>query len=166
MAGAFGVALGVVALLPSLPSELFGGIAPIDKTVRIEPANVAVIDGDTLILKSDAVRLRAVRAPARGVLCRDTAGAVFDCGAAAARVLADLVRDEVLTCQLSARDSQGFMQADCLAGGRDVNRAIVAAGWARVQADKAPPPVDLFSDEQAARLARRGIWADPSAATL
>jgi endonuclease YncB( thermonuclease family) len=158
------VTIGVVALVFSLPSNLFGGVAPVDGTIRVDANAVAVVDGETLVLNNDVVRLRGVAAPARGVMCGGADGAAFDCGAAAARALAALVRDAALTCRLAGRDSRGFVQADCLAAGTNINQAIVAAGWARVQAaDNAAPA--FSADEQQARAARRGIWADPDAAS-
>ena len=52
-------------------------------------------------------------------------------------------------------DRLGRPYAICRAGGTELNRAVVAAGWAR--ADQAQP--ELKQAEAAARAGRLGVWA-------
>jgi endonuclease YncB( thermonuclease family) len=97
------------------------------------------------------VRLNGVAAPTRRDVCRGGA----DCGGAAARALAGLVRDRRVECRVSGHDELGRPFAVCAAGDTDLSRAIVASGWARAQAG-APALADL---ELRARRQGTGLWA-------
>lgn len=125
---AAGVALtvGTVVMLTAkagLPSNLFGRAAVVPERVSAEPSATAVIDGETMRLAGQVVRLRGVDASERGVPCRGG----MDCGGAATTVLAQLVRERPVACRLAGQDR---LFAACDAGGADLNRAIVASGWA------------------------------------
>ena len=150
--GALGVA-GLVAA--ALSTGLFGRPAPGPRTVAAEAGQVAVVDGDTLRLSGEVVRLRGVDAPGRGDLCR---GGV-DCGGAASTALAGLVRDRRVECRLAGQDTLGRPYGVCDANGTDLSRAIVASGWARARAGE-PGLADL---ELRARRQRSGLWADAAA---
>ena len=145
--------VGGVALL-SMPSAPFGRVPAESVRLSVAPALVAVVDGETLRLDDRVVRLAGVAAPPRGRGCQAADGRRFDCGAAAAEGLARLVADRALTCTLAGRDRSGLQQATCTAGGAELNRAVIAAGWAR--AEHAPPA--LAAAEQEARAAGRGLW--------
>jgi len=116
---------------------------------------VAVVDGDTLVLAGQVVRLRGVDAPDRGDRCLGA----LDCGGAATAALAGLVRGRRVECAMTGTDPAGRPYADCAANGTDLSRAIVASGWARAQPN-APELADL---ELRARRQRTGLWADASA---
>ena len=119
--------------------------------VAAGPADVAVVDGETLRLNGVVVRLEGIAAPARGDRCRPG----IDCGDAASRSLAALVHDRTVRCDLQDTGG-GRPLGACFAGVDDLSRGAVARGWAR--ADRQ----DLRASEQQARDARLGLWAgDP-----
>lgn len=153
--GALLVVIAGGAVLVSLPTTPFGRV-PASGMLRAAGADVAVIDGATLRLDERVVHLRGVAAPARGQRCQAADGHGFDCGAAAADGLAGLVRDRKVACKLVGREAVGLAQATCAAGGIDLNRAIVADGFARAEGDHP----ELTEAEATARAARRGLWAD------
>lgn len=119
--------------------------------VNAPPAQVAVIDGGTLKLRDRVVLLQGVEPPSRGTACE----ASQDCGAAAANALAALVREAAVACRVTGTDELGRPYAICQASGTELNRAIVAAGWARAR-DGRP---ELRQAEDTARAARLGVWA-------
>jgi endonuclease YncB( thermonuclease family) len=145
IAAAAMAALGLSALgVPDVSGE-----AAADSSVISAPSrDVAVIDGETLSLRGTVVRLSDLTAPARGQAC----AAGPDCGGQAAAVLADLVRDRSVECHVSGHNRLGQLSGHCLAGGRDLNVALVGSGWAW-----AGSPV-LSAEEIGARARRRGIW--------
>lgn len=154
MAGIVGALIGAFVVLLGLPSDLFGRVPSPSGSISAEAPRVAVIDGDTLKLHDSIIRLQGVEAPPRGHSCRKVDGTGFDCGAAAASALADLVRGRTVVCHMSGRDSAGFTQGMCEAGETDLNRRLVAEGWARARAD-----VPAFSDEEhRAQSEQRGLW--------
>ncbi len=122
------------------------------------PAQVAVVDGGTLRLRDRVVLLRGIRPPPRGMACGPEDGSSQDCAAAATNALATMVRDASVACRVTGADGLGRPTAICLAGGTELNRAVVAAGWARV--DGAVP--ELRQAESAARAGRLGVWASGS----
>jgi endonuclease YncB( thermonuclease family) len=126
------------------------GPAPPGEDVSAPPTQVAVIDAGTLKLRDRVVLLQGVEPPSRGTAC----GTGNDCAVAAANALAALVREASVACRVTGADGLGRAYALCQAGGTELNRAVVAAGWAR--AGRGPP--DLHRAEDAARAARLGVW--------
>jgi endonuclease YncB( thermonuclease family) len=120
-----------------------------------QTSQVAVVDGGTLRLGDRVVRLLGVDPPMRGTTCKARDGSDVDCGAAATNALAALVWEMPVACVTRGHDGLGRPYGVCEAGGTDLNRAQVAAGWAR--ADDALPV--LKREEADARAASRGLWA-------
>ena len=138
-------------VMVGLSSDLFGRAQPLPDRILADPAQVAVVDGDTLRLDGRVIRLAGVQAPGRGDTCRGGT----DCGGAATSVLAGLVRDRRVECRLAGHDTMGRPYGDCDANGTDLSRAIVAAGWARAR-----PEIPALADlELRARRQGAGLWA-------
>ena len=145
-------AVGTAGLvMVGLSSDLFGRAQPGPDLVRANAADVAVVDGETLRLGSQVVRLSGIQAPGRGDAC----GGAADCGGAATSALAGLVRDHRVECRLSGHDHLGRPYGACDANGADLSHAIVAVGWARAL----PPDADLAGLETRARRQGAGQWA-------
>ncbi len=159
--GLIGAICGSGLMLFSSPAALFGRVPRLSGQLDADAPLVAVVDGQTLRLRENVVRLQGVVAPMRGQECQGPRGARFDCGAAASEALAGLVRGHSVACRLDGRDEAGFPQGHCEAGGVSLNHAVVAGGWAR--ADGHVP--DLAGEETAARARHLGIWRDGDTAT-
>src|SRR5262249_25526644 len=119
------------------------------------PAQVAVVDSGTLRLRDRVVLLRGLRPPPRGMACGPGQGSGEDCAAAATNALAAMVRDAAVARRVTGADGLGRPTPIWRAGGTELNRAVVAAGWARV--DDATP--ELRQAESAARAGRLGVWS-------
>lgn len=159
LAGLVGAVLGAGIVMLALPAALFGRVPALSGTIAAEPADVAVIDGQTIRLHTTVIRLLGIGAPPRGLRCEQAAPG-YDCGAAASTALAALVRGQPVTCHLNGRDARGFALGRCEARGVDLNQALIAAGWARARADAAAgamPPAFALAEQQA-RAAGRGLW--------
>lgn len=110
-----------------------------------------LVDGDSFRLGVHEVRLVGIDAPEGRQTCTRQ-GASWDCGEAARRELARLVVGAVISCSVEERDEHGRLLAVCRAGGRDLNREMVALGLAVAYG--------RYRDaEQEARGANRGLWA-------
>lgn len=140
---------GLVQFIASLSTQ--AQAAPQPRAALLTDRNVAVVDGETLRLSGQVVRLDGVAAPHRGEACRVAA----DCAGAAVLRLADLVRDQRVACTVHGQDGAGRAVARCQAGGTDISRAVVASGWALAAANQR----DLAAAEQSARSAHLGLWA-------
>jgi len=145
--------IGIVVMLAAVlrPANLLGS-ASHTQDWRALPAEVRVVDGETLLLGERVLRLYGVAAPARGQVC----GTLGDCGGMAANELSRLVRDRAVECRIKGQDRFGRAMGSCKAGGVDINTALVAAGWATVDEQAMP---SLTPIEAAARATERGMWA-------
>ena len=143
-----GVAVGAALVSVGLSGQLFGRMTADVRVISARASDVAVVDGDTLRLDGVVVRLTDVLAPARGQSC----SAGLDCGGEATATLAGMVRGRRVECRVSGHDQMGRPAARCDAEGRDVNVALVSAGWARAGG----PTTDAA--EADAKLHHRGLW--------
>jgi endonuclease YncB( thermonuclease family) len=89
-----------------------------------------VIDGDTIEIVGQRIRIMDIDAPERTQPCASADGANWPCGIVAADELAAMVQGKQVTCGLIGRPSGGLQLARCAAGGVDLANWIVAAGWA------------------------------------
>ena len=116
---------------------------------------VRVTDGDTLRIGDSRIRLHGIDAPERGQSCDGADGRRYRCGEEATAALTRLIGNARPDCVERDRDRYGRSVAVCSVAGRDLNRAMVAEGWALAYTRYAR---DYEGDEAAARRARRGVW--------
>lgn len=88
-----------------------------------------VIDGDTIEIGGQRIRLKGIDAPELSQTC-DRDGQKWACGKAAADQVRSMIGDASLSCVGHETDTFGRLVAICRIGEVDLNRAIVAAGWA------------------------------------
>lgn len=146
----------ILAAVPGLaPQSPPPAASPLPEgPLQADPTDIHVVDGETLRLQGQVVRLEGLQAPSRGETCADTAGQGFDCGVAAADRLAHLVANHALVCELHGQDVFRRPLAICEANGKILNAMLVSSGWALASSEN-------FSEAEArARQAGRGLWAD------
>lgn len=129
-------------------------IAPSVGALTLE-GQARVIDGDTLDVAGQRVRLFGIDAPERAQPC-DRNGQVWACGVWARAVLADRLQGTTVSCEVQDRDRYGRWVAICHVGGIDLGQALVTAGAARAYLRYSER---YAGDEIAATAAGRGIWA-------
>lgn len=93
-------------------------------------ASVTVLDGDTLKLNGQSVRLHGIDAPESGQLCKTKSGGNWACGKAATEHLQKLVRGKRVQCTHREYDQYGRSIGVCHANGVELNAAMVEAGLA------------------------------------
>ncbi|MEM1300608.1 MAG: thermonuclease family protein [Pseudomonadota bacterium] len=89
-----------------------------------------LVDGDTLEVGGQMVRLFGIDAPETRQTCTSFSGKSFACGTKATEALARLIGQSRVTCEGEERDSYDRLIGWCRAGGRDTNREMVRLGWA------------------------------------
>lgn len=116
--------------------------------------SLRVVDGDTLVLDGERIRLEGIDAPEKTQSCyRD--GIAYPCGLRAKEALERLVRGLEM-CQEIGRDRYGRVLGTCYAGGVNINAALVSSGWALAYRRYSTAYV---GEEEEARENRRGMWA-------
>lgn len=112
------------------------------------------IDGDTLEVQGQRIRLLGIDAPESGQACRDAQGTPYPCGERARMAMAQMIAGQQVSCTVERADRYGRGLAVCRAGGLDLNAEMVRRGAAVAYIDRR-----YQAQEQEARQARRGIWA-------
>ena len=112
-------------------------------------------DGDSLIVGEREVRLFGIDAPEWDQTCK-RAGRDWACGQDAAEALSKLVTGKDISCVAVDTDQYGRTVAQCTANGVEVNRVMVASGYAIAYRHYSTAYV---SAEESAKVNKRGIWA-------
>lgn len=125
------------------------------KPVHAEIAGAAtVIDGDTIAIGHDRIRLFGIDAPEKKQQCR-TADVTWPCGERASQALVSYAAGGLLVCKGEKRDRYGRLLAVCYSGTEDLNARMVREGWAL--AFRRYSSV-YTAEEDEARQARTGLW--------
>jgi endonuclease YncB( thermonuclease family) len=130
---------------------LFAVVAPASADVSGEPT---VIDGDTIVVAGEHVRLQGIDAPEMHQTCT-AYGQEWPCGRTAADWLKDRLRGQQVDCIGHARDRYGRLLAVCYSGGENLNEQLVREGWAL---DFRKYSTDYLQAESEAKRAGAGIW--------
>ncbi len=145
----------VVAALGSAVARLTGPLCPrLGAAGRLLWHVETVHDGDTITCldergRPQKIRLQGIDAPEHGQPYGD----------AARRALASKLAGGAVRVEGTARDQHGRLLGTLWIDDRDLNRELVAEGFAWVFGGFAPDE-DLLAVEAAARRQRRGLWAD------
>lgn len=129
-----------------------------DESVRPLVGRASVIDGDTIEIAGERIRINGIDAPEASQLCEDDQGQSYRCGAMSAGALEQLLAESrPLRCEFVERDQYGRFVGDCFRSDElGVAAAMVRAGmamdWPRYSGG-------AYADEQsAAEAAKAGIW--------
>lgn len=114
-----------------------------------------VIDGDTIIVAGEHVRLEGIDAPERDQTCQRD-GKAWACGSRATQALRGLIRDQEVSCRVIGRDAYGRALGACSAGQVNLNSAMVRSGFAL---DFRQYSSAYIPQEEAAKADRAGMWS-------
>ena len=114
-----------------------------------------VIDGDTLDISGQKIRLEGIDAPESAQTCGRAKGGTWACGRAAGEALAKLVERRRVTCRSEGVDRYDRMLGVCSVDGVEINAEMVRRGfaWAFVKYS-----TSYVAEEADARAAAVGIW--------
>ncbi len=115
-----------------------------------------VIDGDTVKILGERVRLLGIDAPEIDQHCKNAAGRKYACGRVSAMALSNIVQNNLVRCEGEKRDSYGRLLGVCYVGTLELNGWMVRNGYAL--------NYSLYSNryvfaEKEARAAKRGLWS-------
>lgn len=114
-----------------------------------------VIDGDTIEVAGQRIRLHGIDAPESGQAC-EVDGKAWQCGQAATRALSRAIGAHSVTCEERDRDRYKRIVAVCSVGNRDLGALMVSEGFALAYRRYS---TDYVKAEDTARKTQRGMWA-------
>jgi endonuclease YncB( thermonuclease family) len=132
----------LVFLLPCSAADLAG--------------QASVIDGDTIEIHGQRIKILGIDAPESGQSCKDRKGKVWRCGQVAAFQLAYYIGRSVVTCYDRGTDRYGRLIARCHSGDRDLSSMLVSSGLAVAYRRYS---MDYVDDEEAARDNGDFLWS-------
>lgn len=141
-------AAAAVAFLTLIPAHHAMAAQPLTGTA-------SVIDGDTIEIHGQRIRLLAIDAPESRQVCQLN-GKPWRCGQAAALALSDKIGRRSVRCDPQYRDRYKRVVAVCYSGGEDLAAWLVGQGMAVAYPRYGKQYVPA---EAAARRAGRGVWA-------
>ena len=116
----------------------------------------SVIDGDTIEIRYERIRLVTIDAPESRQTCLDAQGRTWRCGQQAALALSNLIARRPVSCRSEGTDRYARILGDCTVGDISLSAWLVENGWAIPYYDRNrrhDPAV------RRAEAARRGIWS-------
>lgn len=117
----------------------------------------SVIDGDTLEIHGQRIRLSGIDAPESDQLCRGDDSLQYRCGAKSANALDDHIAGRPVSCEGAGNDQYGRVVAVCSIEGEDVALWLVRNGfafdWPRYSKGR------YTAAQKEAERAGRGVWA-------
>ncbi|MGC2780503.1 MAG: thermonuclease family protein [Bradyrhizobium sp.] len=117
----------------------------------------SIVDGDTLDIHGERIRLWGIDAPESTQLCRGRDRRPYRCGALAANTLDAITRNKALRCIAVDGDRYGRIVARCAVGGTDLGQLMVSRGLAIEEPQYSHG--HYTADQFAARRASRGLWS-------
>ncbi len=115
----------------------------------------SVIDGDTIEIHGQRIRLHGIDAPEKGQPCFDASGKAYRCGQIAAMALDEFIGASPVSCRERDTDRYGRTVATCAVRGVDIEAWLVQNGHAFAYRRYSS---DYIGAEQEARNGKRGMW--------
>jgi endonuclease YncB( thermonuclease family) len=139
--------------------KLLLGIAIVLLPAMAQAADIAGVpkirEGDQILIGSSRIRLGGIDAPSVDQLCLNNTGERWTCGVAARDELIHHTDKKSWTCHVERTDRRGRNVARCEVDGEDIQKWLVASGWALAYTRVSH---DYEADEKTAREAKAGMW--------
>lgn len=140
-------------LLPLIVGALISSVAVAKSdTITGEPR---VIDGDTIEVSGQKIRIHGVDAPESRQTCQK-GGMEWLCGQEASKAMRAIVGRSKVACEAIDTDRYGRIVGRCVADGRDIGEALVSQGLALAYRRYSKDYVDAEAGAKASKL---GMWS-------
>ncbi len=113
-----------------------------------------VIDGDTIYIENNKIRLHAIDAPEIKQKCTKD-GKKWSCGKQSTSFLSGLIGNEKIKCVTNGKDKYSRYIGVCYKNKIDLNSQMVINGWAIAYRYYS---LDYIKEEQIAKSKSLGIW--------
>ena len=121
------------------------------KTIYGKPK---IIDGDTIHISNNKIRLHAIDAPEKKQTCLKN-GKKWSCGLESTRFLTDIIGKDKINCNVKSKDRYNRYIGVCYKDDVDLNSEMVINGWAIAYRYYS---LDYIEEEEIAKSKKVGIW--------
>jgi endonuclease YncB( thermonuclease family) len=116
-----------------------------------------VIDGDSIIINNQNIRLFGIDAPEYQQKCFDKNIIEYQCGLYSKKFLKKLISNNKVTCSYHKKDIYDRILGECQVSGFNINKKMIAAGWAILynfsQSSKEMQDLEISSKRES-----KGLW--------
>ena len=114
-----------------------------------------IIDGDTIHIKGDKIRLHAIDAPETNQKC--TKNKInWNCGIESTNFLKGIIGNKNISCATNGKDRYNRFIGVCYKDDLDLNSEMVLNGWAIAYRYYS---LDYIDEEKQAKYEKKGIWS-------
>ena len=113
-----------------------------------------VIDGDTIHIGNNKIRLHGIDAPEQKQTCT-IEGNEWNCGLDAMIFLSNLINKKSVSCKINDIDRYKRFVAICFIDNININQLMIISGWAIAYRYYSK---DFIKDEEIAKKNKLGIW--------
>ena len=113
-----------------------------------------IIDGDTIHIDNNKIRLHAIDAPETKQRCTKD-GKKWSCGLESTRFLRELIGNNRIKCDTNGQDRYNRYIGVCYINNIDINSEMVVHGWAIAYKYYS---LDYVKEEEIAKSKKVGIW--------
>ena len=115
---------------------------------------VKVIDGDTIHIENNKIRLHGIDAPEQKQTCTFEANE-WNCGQDATFFLSNLINRKSVNCRVNEIDQYKRLVAVCFIDNININQIMIISGWAIAYRYYSK---DFIKEEKIAKKNKAGIW--------
>ena len=114
-----------------------------------------VIDGDTIHIYKNKIRLHAIDAPETNQTCNKN-NKVWNCGIESTKFLKKLIGKNKIKCITTGKDQYNRFIGICYKNNLDLNSEMVLNGWAIAYRYYS---MDYVEEEEMAKQQKKGLWS-------
>jgi endonuclease YncB( thermonuclease family) len=122
--------MGKVAAGAAMASALVVLLHSPDASAAVLQGPARVVDGDTIVISNEKIRIYGVDAPESKQQCTDRAGRPYACGLTSASALTAKLEGKAVECSVKNKDQYGRNVAACRVGSEDIGAWLVQNGHA------------------------------------
>jgi len=115
-----------------------------------------LVDGDTIKIRGNRIRLFGIDAPERRQICINDAGDTYRCGQVATEALRRKIGGRLVSCDHRGTDRYGRAISKCWVDDNSLNSWLVSQGLAVAYTRYS---VRYLPEEAYARVMGRGLWS-------
>ena len=113
-----------------------------------------IIDGDSIMINKNEIRLFDIDSPEYKQICHDNKDNIYECGIAALTYLKKLTLDKKLNCHIVGKDYYDRYLATCFDKKININAQMIASGWAVTYNN----PSKYYPLMLKAKISKIGLW--------